>query len=673
MGTKKSSVGVVLGIVFIALACATAWAVQRVYDDSRHDKSYAQIVSDVRIQATRLGVYAKDAAAGDRKAMAELESLQKVITSSFKTLFDGNPVDGVPASPAEASGALSTANAKWIQLQDHADKIITANRLIQDRLALINTADKSARKLLNLSDSIASNLVKQDAASAQVYIATRQSALVKNILDAIGAIQSNDPNYGEIAKNLNAHTVEFQNALRIMIEGDGPSKRGIVTDRATRAVIGETRSAFIELNGAITQLLANAPKYEAVSKAAVELTLALVDFDRTLVSLVNEYGDLAHKRQLTPFHVSILAASTGIVLLLIIVHAVSTSYRAADAAKLEKDLMAQFNQDRKQELETLLKEMAPVAEGDLTSIADTSHSTTAPIAKAFNRSVEFTRRLADAVKAASANIASAAEQSNRTVHNLKQTRMESVRLINQTSSLAKEMDDSIRSINAHAEDTARQSEVSLSFVLTGWKAVESTHTAVEKAESSIRSSSEMVKKLAEEIQTIDTVNDAIQEITDKTRMLAYNTALIADRSSGPEKAAIAAAAKEMEALTKVVHKNLVDVRTRVSAISSKAADTQEQIETSRGDVMKVVNSSNDALKALAEIQTATKESYRLVTNIKDETIQLTNVSSRFVENVRSIERNASEQAAASEHTATAVASLSGQATELNKLISSVNT
>src|SRR5690606_27635295 len=107
--------------------------------------------------------------------------------------------------PREAADQLSTAKLRWEQLRAQSIQITSAGRLLQDRMALINEADKSARRLLSLSDTIASNLVNQNADSAQVYSATRQSVLVKNILDAIGAIQSPDPSYGDIAKNLNAN------------------------------------------------------------------------------------------------------------------------------------------------------------------------------------------------------------------------------------------------------------------------------------------------------------------------------------------------------------------------------------------------------------------------------------------------------------------------------------
>src|SRR5690554_6406835 len=123
MAAKRSRLGFLLGVLFIALAIATAWSVRQVYEESRHDKAYAQIVSDIRIKASRLGVYAKDAAGGDRAAMAELDSLQKQIDAGFKSLFEGNPVKGIPASPREAADQLSTAKLRWVQLRAQSIQI----------------------------------------------------------------------------------------------------------------------------------------------------------------------------------------------------------------------------------------------------------------------------------------------------------------------------------------------------------------------------------------------------------------------------------------------------------------------------------------------------------------------------------------------------------------------
>lgn len=245
--------------------------------------------------------------------------------------------------------------------------------------------------------------------------------------------------------------------------------------------------------------------------------------------------------------------------------------RAVAAARREQD-------DTDEAILRIMAELLPISEGDLTARAAVTEHVTGAIADRINMAAESLEKAIAAVKNATAR----AHTMMSTIHS-------------QTSGAVEEFDDAA----FQASDSRNVAELGSSLV---GDAVQK----MEEARERMQGVSKRVKRLGEVSQAITSIVDLIEEVTQKTSILALNTSLKA-AEAGEEGQAFQVIAKEIRDLSDDARKALRQIAHNVQMIQGETHSVIQTVETVTQDVVEGSRLWEDARITLNNITTSSEQ------------------------------------------------------------------
>lgn len=255
---------------------------------------------------------------------------------------------------------------------------------------------------------------------------------------------------------------------------------------------------------------------------------------------------------------------------------------------------------------SLMQELIPISEGNLKARTTVTEHVTGALADRINSMAES---LQSAVK------------STRTTSDSVSIQMSAVKeMISEASSLSKK-----------AEDAARESNLAS---VTGSNMVNQAAEKMEEARNKMQETSKRVKRLGEVSQSIAFVTDLIEEMTEKTAILALNTQLKA-AESGSDGNSFRVIAEEIRKLSEESKKSLTTIRNSVTNMQSETNTVMLSIEQTTANVVEGSALWEKAESDLKLIQEAAKK-------IEGITLQLNELSSKQVQKAEETENNVSD-------------------------------
>lgn len=170
-----------------------------------------------------------------------------------------------------------------------------------------------------------------------------------------------------------------------------------------------------------------------------------------------------------------------------------------------------------------------------------------------------------------------------------------------------EMAEVARTVNSHADETARLSAGVVESAEEGRGVVREAVEGMESTRDTIRESERVIGVLCERVEQISSILEVIDDVTDETRLLALNGAIIAAQA-GRHGRAFSVVAEQLRALASRVRKSTEQIHEVVSAVQVETSNVVESITRGSRRAEAGAGRIQEAEAALSAITRAARES-----------------------------------------------------------------
>jgi len=284
----------------------------------------------------------------------------------------------------------------------------------------------------------------------------------------------------------------------------------------------------------------------------------------------------------------------------------------------------------------LLDEVSEVSAGDLTVQADVGPEITGEIANAFNSMTRNLRSLIKQVKDVTVQVGSSANAISDTTEQLAKGSVAQASQISRTTTAISGMAIEIQEVSKNASLSAQVAAESLTSSRSGMKAANDNINAMNSVRKQVQETAKRIKRLGERSQEIGQIVTLIDDLSDRTGLLALNASLQAS-AAGESGNGFAVVAEEVERLAERSNQLTQQISSLTQTIN---IETKEVVASMEETIHEVVVGSTLADKAGQSL------------------IEIERVSSTLAELLRSISDSAKVQAKSSEDISNSMASIS---------------
>ncbi len=307
------------------------------------------------------------------------------------------------------------------------------------------------------------------------------------------------------------------------------------------------------------------------------------------------------------------------------------------ADKLRKTVQTQAKRDKLQNsIVKLLREVSEVAAGDLTVQAEVAPEMTGAIAEAFNRMTKELCSLIKQVKDVTFQVGTSANAINETTEQLARGSEAQASQISWTTSAISQMALQIGEVSGNATLSAQVAGNALDTARDGTQAVQDNINAMNSIRKQVQETAKRIKKLGERSQEITQIVSVIDDLSDRTSLLALNASLQA-ASAGEAGIGFAVVAEEVERLAERSNRLTQQIAELAHLNQTETKDVVASMEETIHEVVVGSTLADRAGHALVEIE---------------------QVSTRLAELIGSISDSAKRQANSSEDISKAMANIS---------------
>jgi twitching motility protein PilJ len=292
-------------------------------------------------------------------------------------------------------------------------------------------------------------------------------------------------------------------------------------------------------------------------------------------------------------------------------------------------------------IKRLLDEVSEVAAGDLTVQAEVSQQMTGPIGEALNSMTNNLRGLIKQVKDVTFQVGASANAINDTTEQLARGSEAQSSQISLTTTAIANMAEQIQEVSENASLSAQVAGDSLNNARYGTKAAQDNINAMESIRKQVQETAKRIKKLGERSQEISQIVGLIDDLSDRTGLLALNASLQAS-AAGESGIGFAVVAEEVERLAERSNRLTQQIAALAQTIQMETKDVVASMEETIHEVVVGSTLADKAGQSLVEIE---------------------QVSSKLADLLRSISESAHQQAKSSEDISGAMANIS-KVTEL---------
>jgi methyl-accepting chemotaxis protein len=277
----------------------------------------------------------------------------------------------------------------------------------------------------------------------------------------------------------------------------------------------------------------------------------------------------------------------------------------------------------------LLTDISALTEGDLTIRAEVTEDMTGAIADSFNTMAEQLSRLVSNVKKSTLEVSSTSRTVSKSTIKLARTNDEHAKRINTMVKAIEQMSLSIQLVSEHASQSAEVSEQAKQNALSGADAVRQTNKAMNAIRERVQESARAIKRLGESSQEIGNIVQIINDIADRTSILALNASIQA-AMAGDAGRGFAVVAEEVQRLAEQSTNSTKQIETLVKTIQSEINEAGTRMEDSIQRVVHGTQLADGAHGKLEDIETVSTQLAELVqaisTAAKEQALSSENLS-----------------------------------------------
>lgn len=287
-------------------------------------------------------------------------------------------------------------------------------------------------------------------------------------------------------------------------------------------------------------------------------------------------------------------------------------------------------------LRVLLAEVLEVARGNLTVEAITTIPATESLAMAFNSMVHQLRTVVGQVQDVVLQLSAAAHEVQATAEHIAQGSTAQATQIVESSAALDQMVVSIQDVAAHATLSATVAEQALRNARQGTRAVHNTIEGMQRIRTQVQDAAVRMQQLGVRSQEINLMVQLIDDIADRTSVLALNASIEA-ALAGEAGQGFAIVAQEVERLAQRATEATRHIAQLVTTIQRETTEAALAMEQGAQEVVVGSDLADEAGQILRDIE---------------------GVSARLAELIHSISQAAKQQARGSESLSRAMGDIS---------------
>ncbi len=262
----------------------------------------------------------------------------------------------------------------------------------------------------------------------------------------------------------------------------------------------------------------------------------------------------------------------------------------------------------------LLTEISELAHGDLTKRAEVTEDFTGAIADSFNDMAEQIGQVVRHVKDVTLQVSATSKKVSDSTEKLAETsEMQAVQVSGAIEAI-NEMALSIQQVAENAGQCAVVSEDSTAHAKEGAKAVRNTNGAMESIRDHVQETARAIKRLGESSQEIGNIVQLINDIADRTSILALNASIQA-AMAGDAGRGFAVVAEEVQRLAERSTNATKQIDTLIKNIQGEISEAGTSMEESIQRVVEGSKLADGAYGKLQEIETVTTRLGELIQSI----------------------------------------------------------
>ena len=266
----------------------------------------------------------------------------------------------------------------------------------------------------------------------------------------------------------------------------------------------------------------------------------------------------------------------------------------------------------------LLDEVSGISDGDLTVQAEVGPEITGEIAEAFNHMTRNLRSLIRQVKDVTLQVASSANAINETTAQLAGGSVAQASQITRTTQSINEMAGQLKEVSSNAAASAEVAITSLNRARTGTRAAGDNINAMRSIRSQVQETAKRIKKLGERAQEIGQITGLIDDLSDRTGMLALNASLRASSKDGSGDG-FAVVAEEVERLAERSNRLTQQIAGLTHTINFETSEVVASMEQTIREVINGSSMADEASRSLVEIEEVSTQLADMLRNIAEAT------------------------------------------------------
>lgn len=323
-----------LALMLVLFAVGAVWTYAHFDRADQYDREYVGVLAEARFLSQRVATHAgRLTAAGTGQTsdpFAKLQSAGARFEQVLEQLRRGNPESGMPPATVELEPELHALEQLWKRQIAPELRTLSAHRESIAGLGMVvEQVNARAERLLALSDQIATGMAGLNAASAQVYIASRQLLLSQRFAQNVNRVLEGGEGAVTAADRFGRDAALFGRVVGGLLNGNPALGIERVSEPAVRSKLEEVNAEFTAIREHVGAILQRSPEMFTVNEAARQVG----DEADTLVVRIDdlEQAYLANAAARGGAAVAITFGAVALVLLLAVLFRLQRGTRARRA------------------------------------------------------------------------------------------------------------------------------------------------------------------------------------------------------------------------------------------------------------------------------------------------------------------------------------------------------
>jgi twitching motility protein PilJ len=649
--------GIVLFISIFVMLGSLLYVGNKRADLQRH----VELASEQLLLSQLMTTQALGASSGrekDFEALLESSYRFEEILNAYRS---GDSMTGVPPLGKKLIPVLESVETGWSNFRKDISIIIKGKKPISEVKELYTVIDSFIPQLLTFSDEVVGVLMKKDASSRQIYLASRQMMLSQRIKNNLNQVLAGGEQAAAAADRFGRDAALFGRVLEGLLKGSSSLRIEKVTDKEAVAKLREVAMLISAVSDNIAGILELSPELFEVKDAASQVTTESANLLDELKTL--QYAITSQTQTLDL--IQLVGVGFGALAVVLIILGGILMLRDA---KAREEQALENNRRNQRAILRLLDEMANLADGDLTVHTTVTEEITGAIADSVNFAIDALRSLVTTINNTSTEVTTSTSNVQGTAMSLAEASSHQAREIASASAAITDMAESMENVTKEATESAEVARQSMEIAQKGAGVVRETIISMEDIRETIQETSKRIKRLGESSQEIGDIVGLITEIADQTNILALNAAIQAS-TAGDAGRGFAVVADEVQRLAERAGNATKQIETLVNTIQADTSEAITSMEVSTAGVVSGAKRAEDAGEALREIENVSTNLANLIEGISESAKKQSAIANDVSKTMNVIQEITLKTSEGTEETSSSLSSLNELANELQRSVS----